>query len=59
EKKEVRLEIRPDMLETITADGSAVLEPGTYQIYVGGALPTQRSKVLGSSDFLMAEFELK
>ncbi|MEM1218063.1 MAG: glycoside hydrolase family 3 C-terminal domain-containing protein [Bacteroidota bacterium] len=59
EEKELRLEIRPDMLETITADGSAIFESGKYRLYIGGSLPTSRSKVLGSSNYLTAEFELK
>ena len=49
ESKQVTFTIRPEMLQLINEEGKAIFEKGTYRISVGGALPGNRSEVLGAS----------
>ena len=36
-------------------EGKALHTPGTYQVFVGGSLPTERSLALGASPAVSAE----
>ena len=59
EQKQVQFEIEPNMLKTVTEDGTSILEKGKYQLFIGGSLPSSRSIELGSPEYLMAEFQLE
>ena len=59
ERKQMQFEINTKMLETITDDGTAVVELGKYQLFIGGALPSERSVELGAVEALSVEFELR
>ncbi len=42
EKREVTLTVTPRQLSVLTDDGRAVVEPGIFQLWVGGKQPDQR-----------------
>lgn len=48
ESARVNFKITPDMLKLVNNEGKRVLEPGDFKIFVGGAVPTQRSRELGA-----------
>ena len=58
EKKEVSFTLTPRQMALIDDDGKAVLEPGKFEIYIGGSQPDARSAVLTGTKVLKAEFEV-
>jgi beta-glucosidase len=57
--KTLEFEITPEMMEMINADGEGVIEPGSFTIYVGGALPDERSQELGAAPVLSTQFNVR
>lgn len=55
----VQFELTPKMMEMIDNEGNGVIEPGSFQVYVGGALPTDRSKALGANESVQGTFMVK
>jgi len=51
--------ITPEMMTIVDNDGKNLLESGTVTVFIGGALPVQRSLDLGMSKGLSAAFEIK
>lgn len=49
ETKVVKFKITPDMLKLIKDDGSEVIEPGYFKIYIGGSSPSEVSLRRGLS----------
>lgn len=46
EEQEVTLKLSPRDFARITNDGLCVVEPGSYQVFIGGQQPDSRSKTL-------------
>lgn len=59
ESREVTFEVSRKQLELINNDGESVLEPGDFQISVGGSVPSQRSLDLGASVYKQAILKLE
>ncbi|MCB0587609.1 MAG: glycoside hydrolase family 3 C-terminal domain-containing protein, partial [Phaeodactylibacter sp.] len=59
ESREVSFEINPDMLKVVNEEGEKVLEPGEFQISIGGSVPSQRSIELGAPEYKQAELVVK
>jgi beta-glucosidase len=51
--------ITPEMMSIVNNDGKNLLESGTVTVFVGGALPGQRSLDLGMSKGMKGEFEIQ
>jgi len=49
ESTEIEFEITPEMLSIINKEGKQIIEPGKFEVTIGGAVPTQRSRDLGAS----------
>ena len=58
EETTVKFHLRPLDLETVQDDGSRVVEPGLYQVYVGGGQPDPRTEALTGQKVLTASFEI-
>ncbi len=56
ESQRVCFVLRPQDLWTVQDDGSRILEPGRYTIYVGGGQPDARTLALSGQAPLTAEF---
>jgi beta-glucosidase len=52
ETKQVHITIEPRQLSIVAHDGQRLIQPGDYEIYVGGSLPSH-----GSGDFLPFQIE--
>ena len=50
ESKRLNFKITPEMLTLINDAGEAVFVNGDVNIYIGGSLPSERSKTLGAAD---------
>ena len=50
--KKVNFKITPEMLTLINDAGEAVFVNGDVTIYIGGSLPSERSKTLGAADYV-------
>ncbi len=59
ENKTVSFSIEPEMLTIYDDEGKAMIEPGTFNVSIGGSLPTERSIDLGASRWAEATFEVK
>jgi beta-glucosidase len=58
EEKEVSFEITPRLMALINAEGKCILEPGLFQVFVGGSQPDSRSQELTGTKVLKSEFEV-
>lgn len=58
ESKEIRFALTPRQMALIDNDGRCILEPGRFEVYVGGSQPGARSLKLTGSEVLKAEFEV-
>ena len=58
ESQKVRFEITPAMMELIDERGEAVLEPGSFTVFIGGSCPDARSEALGAPKPASGTFEL-
>lgn len=59
ESRDITMEISPDSMRLVQEDGSRVIEPGRFVLFVGGSQPDKRSvKLLGQAP-LEASFEVK
>lgn len=50
ESTEVEFEINSELLKLVNEEGEKQLEPGEFEIKIGGGVPTERSKELGASE---------
>lgn len=58
EQKEAILTLTAEDMYLITDEGEAVLEPGSFEVYVGGSQPDARSIKLTGRQVLMESFQL-
>jgi len=58
EQKEVSFTITPEDMMLVTDDGELILEPGMFEVYVGGSQPDARSIKLTGTQVLKGCFEL-
>jgi beta-glucosidase len=59
QEMQVDFEITPRQMALIDNDGNCVLEPGVFQVFVGGSQPDKRSIELMGTDLLKCTFEVK
>lgn len=59
ESREVSFELTPRQMALINNDGKCILEPGIFEVYVGGSQPDERSLKLTHSKILKGTFEVK
>ncbi len=57
-EKEVSFTLTPRQMALITNDGKAVLEPGIFEVYIGGSQPDARSMKLTGTPVQKASFEV-
>jgi len=58
EEKEVDFVLSPEDMMLIDESGSSILEPGMFEVYIGGSQPDKRSLALTGSKVSRAEFEM-
>ncbi len=58
EQAEVQFSLTPRQLALIDNDGRAVLEPGKFELYIGGSQPDARSEELTGTKVQKAMFEV-
>lgn len=58
EKAEVKFTLTPRMLALIDNEGKAVLEPGLFEVHMGGSQPDARSRKLTAAKVGKAVFEV-
>jgi beta-glucosidase len=58
EQAEVQFSLTPRQLALIDNDGRAVLEPGKFELYIGGSQPDARSEKLTGTKVQKAMFEV-
>lgn len=59
ENKEIKFMVTPEMMNLVKEDGTIVIEPGDFKVWVAGSCPSMRAKTLGASDPQSAVFKLK
>ncbi len=59
QEQEISFEITPRLMALVNDEGKCILEPGTFEVYVGGSQPDARSQELTGSKVLQAEFEVE
>lgn len=47
ESAQVKFTVTPDMLAMVNEKGERIVEPGKFKIFIGGAVPGNRSETLG------------
>jgi beta-glucosidase len=58
EEAEVQFELTPRQMALINEEGSCILEPGSFEIFVGGSQPDERSLKLTGSKVLKGSFQV-
>jgi beta-glucosidase len=56
-KQEVAFTLTGPQMALINEEGKKVLEPGEFRVFVGGSQPDDRSRALGASPVVQADFE--
>lgn len=56
EEQKVSFRILPEHMALVNEEGTRIIEPGTFEVYVGGSQPDKRSFELTKSKVLKAEF---
>ena len=59
ETKELKFDISPEMLSLINENGAKEQHKGSFEIFVGGSLPTERSRNLGAEIGLSVKLDVK
>jgi beta-glucosidase len=57
-EKDVSFRLTPRQMALIDNDGKAILEPGVFEVYIGGSQPDARSLKLTGTSVLKASFEV-
>ena len=52
EEKEIEFEISADMLKIVNEDGSKILEPGKFRLYIGGCSPLKVGEKLEAAEII-------
>ena len=55
----VELTVAPEQMQLVTADGRRLLEPGVFELTVGGASPGDRGVALGAPQPVRGRFTLR
>ena len=58
QEKEVEFELTPRQMALIDNDGNCILEPGVFQVFIGGSQPDTRSIVLTGTKLQKCTFEV-
>ncbi len=58
EEKMVSMTITAEDMMLVTEDGSSVLEPGKFEVFIGGSQPDSRSISLSGTQLVSGSFEL-
>ncbi len=58
EEKIVSMTISPEDMMLVTEDGSSVLEPGSFEVFIGGSQPDARSISLSGTQVVTGSFQL-
>jgi len=59
QEKQVEFKITPRQMALIDNDGKAILEPGIFEVFVGGSQPDERSIKLTGTALQKSTFEVK
>lgn len=59
QEKEVDFELTPRQMALIDNDGNCILEPGIFEVFVGGSQPDKRSIKLTGTILQKCIFEVK
>ncbi|MBU3175684.1 glycoside hydrolase family 3 C-terminal domain-containing protein [Clostridium estertheticum] len=59
EEKEVSFELTPRQMALIDDEGNCILEPGLFEVFVGGSQPDKRSKELTGDCMQKSTFNVK
>ena len=59
QENQVDFELTPRQMALIDNDGNCILEPGVFQVFVGGSQPDHRSLELTCTDVQKCTFEVK
>jgi beta-glucosidase len=58
EEKTIQFTLTPRLMALIDNEGRCVLEPGAFEVYIGGSQPDERSRKLTGSHVLKTVFEV-
>jgi beta-glucosidase len=58
EERELTFDITPRQMAVIDNEGKCISKPGTFEVFVGGSQPDERSQKLSGTKVLSAKFEL-
>lgn len=58
EQKTVTFTLTPRQMALIDNEGKCILEPGIFEVYIGGSQPDERSQKLTGTKVLKGEFEV-
>ncbi len=58
EEKEVNFSLSPRDMALINENGDCILEPGLFEVYIGGSQPDERSQFLTKTSVLKGSFEV-
>ena len=56
ESRVIEFEVTEEMMRTVLDSGDRIVEPGKFNIYIGGSTPTNRSLELGASQWSTTSF---
>jgi len=59
EEAEVSFKLTPRLMALINDDGKCILEPGSFEVYIGGSQPDIKSRKLTGNDVLKASFDIE
>ncbi len=58
EQKEVKFQLSPRQIALINDEGKCILEPGVFEVYIGGSQPDKRSQALTGTSVVKGTFEV-
>lgn len=58
EETEVKFALSPRLMALINNDGKVILEPGLFEVYIGGTQPDERSQKLTAANVMKGTFEV-
>ena len=58
QQEEISFELTPKHMSLIDNEGKCILEPGVFEVFIGGSQPDERSYKLTGSEVLKGKFEV-
>ncbi len=58
EENEVTFELTPEHMSLIDEEGRRIVEPGIFEVYIGGSQPDERSQTLTGTKVIKGTFEI-